>query len=206
MTITPAGADASPAGYPASLDVDSPEKIANWRPLVQWILAIPHLVIAQVLGYASEVIGLVSWIIILFTGKLPEGLANFQVMYLRYQLRAFTYAGFLREEYPPFAFGMTPEDDGLDPRVRATIRPELENRNRLTVAFRIILAIPQLIVLALLAIAAWFAYIVAFFAVLFTGRWPEGIRAFVINVMRWGLRVQVYVALLTDQYPPFAME
>jgi hypothetical protein len=64
--------------------------------------------------------------------------------------------------------------------------PELENRNRLTVGSRIILVIPQAIVLALLVVAAFVAWVIAFFAVLFTGRWPEGLRSFVVGVMRWG--------------------
>jgi hypothetical protein len=204
MSITPAATPA--ASYPATFDIDAPEHVANWRPLVQWFLAIPHLVVVQVLGYVAEVIAFISWIIVLFTGKLPDGLANFQVMYFRYQIRAYSYAGFLREEYPPFAFGMTPDDDGLDPRIRVNVHPELEQRNRLTVAFRIILAIPQVFVLALLAIAAWFCFVIAFFAVLFTGKWPDGLRDFVVKVMRWGLRVQAYVFLLTDLYPPFALE
>jgi Domain of unknown function (DUF4389) len=81
--------------------------------------------------------------------------------------------------------------------------PELESRNRLTVGFRIILVIPQAIVLALLVVVAW---VIALFAVLFTGRWPEGLRSFVVGVMRWGTRVSAYFLLLTDKYPPFSLE
>ena len=78
--------------------------------------------------------------------------------------------------------------------------------NRLTVAFRIILVIPQVIVLLFLGIAASFVVLIALFAVLFTGRWPEGMRSFVLNVLRWYLRVSTYFLLLTDEYPPFAFE
>ncbi len=126
-------------------------------------------------------------------------------MYLRYSLRTATYYGFLRAEYPPFAFATTPADPGEDPRVRVDAIPELEGRNRLTVGFRFILAIPQLIVLAALLIAVFFVGLVAFFAVLFTGRWPEGLRNFVLGVGRWWLRVNAYTLLLTDEYPPFDM-
>ena len=93
--------------YPASIDVRTPERIDNWRPLVQWILAIPHLIIAGALGYASAAVAIVSWFVILFTGKLPTGLANFQVMVMRYTSRSQAYAGFLHSEYPPFDFTMT---------------------------------------------------------------------------------------------------
>jgi len=194
------------ASYPATFTFDAPEKVANWRPLVSWLLAIPHLILLQVLGYVSEAVGVVSWFVILFTGKLPPGLANLQVMYMRYATRTYTYVLFMREEYPPFAFDMSPNDPGDDPRVRVDVVPVLENRNRVTVAFRLILAIPQFIVVAVLAFAAVVVSIIAFFAVLFTGSWPEGMRDFVIKVMRWSVRLQAYYLMLTDEYPPFALD
>ena len=194
------------AAYPATLTFDPPEKVANWRPLVNWLLAIPHFVVLYALNAVSEALGVVSWFVILFTGALPEGLANFQVMIMRYSVRTYAYAVFLKEEYPPFTFAMTPTDPGDDPRVGVDITPQLVNRNRLTVAFRIILAIPQIIVVAVLTFVSLVAVVIAFFAVLFTGKWPNGLRDFVIKVMRWGLRVQAYFLLLTDEYPPFALD
>jgi hypothetical protein len=194
------------APYPATFTFDPPEKVANWRPLVNWLLALPHFLVLNALNAVSEALSVVSWFIILFTGALPEGLANFQVMIIRYSVRTFTYAAFLKEEYPPFTFAMTATDPGDDARVRVDIAPQLVNRNRLTVAFRIILVIPQVIVVALLSLVALVAGLIAFFAVLFTGRWPDGLRDFVIKVMRWGVRVQAYFSLLTDEYPPFALD
>jgi Domain of unknown function (DUF4389) len=191
--------------YPATFSVDAPERVANWRPLVHWLLAIPHLAIVYVLGSVSEVVSLISWFAVLFTGRLPAGLAGFQAMYLRYTLRTATYFGFLREEYPPFSFTTTPADPGDDPRVGVEVVPDLDDRNRWTVAFRLILAIPHLIVLALLAIAVWVVGVIAFFAVLFTGRWPAGLRDFALGFGRWWLRVQTYLVLLTDEYPPFTL-
>ena len=196
----------SSSNYPATFTFDPPEKVANWRALVSWILAIPHLIIATALRYVSQALALVGWFIIVFTGRLPEGFANFQAMYMRYYLRAMTYAAFMREEYPPFTFAMTPADPGDDRRVNVTVAPTLEDRNRVTVGFRIILVIPHLICLVALSIAAVVAVIIAFFAVLFTGRWPEGIRNFVLGVARWWLRVDVYFTLLTDEYPPFSLD
>jgi Domain of unknown function (DUF4389) len=191
--------------YPATFNFDAPERIANWRPLVHWLLAIPHLVILYALGAVSDVVAVISWFAVLFTGRLPAGLAGLQAMYLRYMLRTATYFGFLREEYPPFNFATTPADPGDDPRVGVDLVPQLEGRNRLTVAFRLILAIPQLIVLALLGIALFFVGVIAFFAVLFTGRWPDGLRNFALGAGRWWLRVETYLVLLTDEYPPFTL-
>ena len=191
--------------YPVSLDVAVPERVANWRPLVNWILAIPHLLIANVLGNVGGVIALISWFAILFTGQLPEGLANLQCLVIRYQQRAYAYALFLHEQYPKFEFAMTPQDPGGD-AVRLTFAPQLENRNRLTVGLRILWAIPYLLFTAALLIAGVVVVVIGFFAVLFTGQWPEGLRNFVIGVMRVSARASSYVYLLNDQYPPFALD
>jgi hypothetical protein len=194
------------SSYPATLTFEPPEKVANWRPLLNWLLAIPHFVILYGLRILAEVVAIISWFVILFTGELPESFANIQAMYLRYEIRAYTYALFMREEYPPFTFAMTQTDTGEEPRLRVDFRSQLTDRNRLTVGFRIILVIPQLIVLAVLEFVAWVLTVIAFFVVLFTGRWPEGMRTFVVNVTRWYLRVQSYFLLLDDEYPPFALE
>jgi hypothetical protein len=196
----------SSAAYPASFTFDAPEKVANWRPLVNWLLAIPHFVILYFLRIISQAVGIISWFIIVFTGSLPEGLANLQTMYVRYELRVYTFVLWMREEYPPFTFDTTPSDPGDDPRVRVDFQPELTNRNRLTVGFRIILVIPHLVVLALLAIAEFVIAVIAFFAVLFTGKWPDGMQKFVLQVLAWYLRVSAYFLLLTDVYPPFSLE
>jgi Domain of unknown function (DUF4389) len=79
----------------------------------------------------------------------------------------------------------------------------VEKRSRLTTFFRLILAIPHLIVLTFYAIAAWVVVIVAWFALLFTGRWPQGMYDFVGGFMRYSTAVYGYVNLLTDAYPPF---
>jgi hypothetical protein len=194
------------SSYPATLIFDPPEKVANWRPLVNWLLAIPHFVILYGLRILSQVVGIISWFAILFTGELPESFANIQAMYLRYEIRVYTFWIFMREDYPPFAFSLTPSDSGEDPRLRVDFQPRLTDRNRLTVAFRIILVIPQLIALIVLEFVAVVVTVVAFFAVLFTGRWPEGMRTIVLNIARWYLRVEAYYLLLLDEYPPFALE
>ncbi|MEY2437688.1 MAG: hypothetical protein QOH64_2402 [Acidimicrobiaceae bacterium] len=191
--------------YPAAtFELDAPEEVANWRPLVQWLLAIPHLIIANVLSQLGGVIAVISWFAIVFTGNIPEGLANFQCLVIRYQTRAVTYAGFLREGYPPFEFPMTPADDGHDP-AKVGLQVQLTDRNRLTVGLRFLWIIPIALYTFVMVIAAFFVYIAAFFAVLFTGRWPAGMRSFVIGVMRLGVRVQAYGRLLVDDYPPFSL-
>jgi hypothetical protein len=193
------------AAYPATFSFDPPERVANWRAIANLFMAIPHLIVLYLLGIMSQAIGLLSWLLILFTGKVPEGFVGLQAMYVRYAVRTYTYVAFMREEYPPFSFESTAADPGDDPRVRVDFTPQLDGRNRLTVFFRIILVIPHIVLLAVLGIGAWVVGVIAFFAVLFTGRWPDGLRDFVLKVMRWGLRLQSYYLLLNDVYPPFEL-
>lgn len=191
--------------YPVTVSVDTPQRVANWRPLVQWLLAIPHLVVMWVLQTVSQVVSIIAWLAILFTGRLPAGLAQFQAMYLRYSLRTYAYAGFLTDQYPPFAFDAVNDDPGGHP-TSLSISPDLEGRNRLTCFFRIILMIPALIFLAIIVIIATICSILGFFAVLFTGRWPEGLRNFVVANLRISARFGAYASFLTDQYPPFSLD
>jgi Domain of unknown function (DUF4389) len=193
------------SAYPASFTFDPADRVANWRPLVHWLLAIPHLAILYALQTLTEVLSIVSWFSIVFTGKVPVGIVNVQSMTMRYSLRTWSYVLFMREEYPQFAFVTATADPGEDARLRVDFTPQLEDRNRLTVAFRLILVIPHLIVLAALFIAALVVSVVGFVAVLFTGRWPAGARQFVLDVARWSLRVQSYLLLLHDEYPPFSL-
>lgn len=188
----------------ADLHLDSPSETQNWRPLVNWLFAIPHLVIANALGNVANLMSIVSWFAIVFTGRMPDGIARFQCMILRYEARAYSYVAFLRQPYPQFEFQMTDIDPGNDP-LRVDFAPQLSERNRVTVAFRLVLIIPVVVYAATIAIAAAFAVILAAFAVLFTGRWPQGLRTYVINAGRLTLRVSAYGRLLTDSYPTFAL-
>jgi hypothetical protein len=194
------------AGYPAVFELDRADRIARWRPLVHWLLIIPHMFVLAVLGLVAEVVAFIAWFAILFTGKLPEGLGNLIGLYIRYSNRVNAYYMFMREEYPPFSFTDTPPDPGDYPAVRTSFTPVYEGRNRLTTFFRLILAIPHFICLAVLGIVAFFATIVGFFAVLFTAKWPTGVQEFILGVLRWNTRVNAYYLLLTDEYPPFSME
>jgi hypothetical protein len=198
-------AEAIPS-YPATFTFDPPESIARWRVIGNVILAIPHLIIAYVLNFVAEVLAFVAWILGVFTGKVPEGILGVIAMCLRYNTRASVYASFLKEEYPPFTFATTLADPGDDPRVRVDFGSETEGRNRLTIFFRILLAIPHIIVVSLISIVAVFVFIIAWFAVLFTGKWPAGLLNFVIGLTRWTTRLNAYMYLLTDEYPPFSFE
>jgi hypothetical protein len=196
---------ASAATYPATMTFDPPANMPRWRALFSVFAAIPHLVVLSFLGSVAQALGIIAWIMAVFTGKVPKGIADVQSMYLRYSMRATLYALAMSPEYPPFTFDMTAADPGDVVGLRVDITPQLEDRNRVTAFFRILLAIPHFIALLFVGIAAAVAIWIGLVAVLFTGRWPEGLRTFALNMTRWSLRVQAYTMLLTDEYPPFEL-
>lgn len=147
---------------------------------------------------------MISWVIVVVTGSLPAALAELQCMIIRYTARTYSYVLWLREPYPPFDFALSGPDPGRDP-LRVDIAPQLAGRNRLTVALRLIWAIPAAAFATVLYIAAGMAVLVGFFAVLFSGRWPVGLRDFVVGVGRYSVRLTAYFNLLTDSSPPFSL-
>lgn len=91
--------------YPFRLSVDYPAHMANWRPLVQWLLAIPYLWIAGLLYWLTGALTIVAFFTILFTKRIPRGVFELMVPGLRWNLRGNAYAYFMTERYPPFAWG-----------------------------------------------------------------------------------------------------
>ena len=163
--------------------------------------------ILYVLQIVSEVVAVISWFAILFTGKLPEGLAGFQVMYLRYTLRTYSYIGFLREEYPPFTFATTPADPGDDPRVRVDVQPQLTDRNRSRCSSGSSWSSRRPSCWRSRASRSYVVSFIAFFVVLFTGQVAAGHA----RLRRQGgalvrCACTAYGLLLTDVYPPFALD
>jgi hypothetical protein len=189
--------------YPLQLDLEAPDKVARWRPLVHWLLVIPHIVVIYVLAIVQRVVLIISFFAILFTGAMPEGLFGFNTMVLRYQWRVMSYAMFMRESYPEFAFPMESADPGTEP-AHLSVQPA-PKLNRGLIFVKWLLAVPHYIVLFFLFIALYVVVIIAFFAVIITGAWPEGLRNFVVGVNRWSSRVSMYILLMTDQYPPFSL-
>lgn len=189
--------------YPLTLDLDAPLEVARWRPLVHWLLVIPHLFMSYLLGLLRGILQLLSFFTILFTKQIPRSFYDLIVMTLRYQWRITTYMLFMRESYPPFEFEPGTDDDGHDP---ATFSIEYPTElNRWLPLVKWLLAIPHLFVLFVYGIGVLFAWVASFFAVLFTGRYPEGIRSYIIRVARYGNRVFAYAGLLRDEYPSFSL-
>lgn len=151
-----------------------------------------------VIGVVAFVCAIIAWFAILFASKHPQGLWDLCHFYMRWRVRAVAYTSLLRDNYPPFGDGDYP----------ATYRCDMPSgeRDKLSVGLRIIFAIPHLIVLWVLGIAWTVTTIIAWFAILFTGNYPRGLYDFGMGVFRWSVRVESYVLLMRDEYPPFSLD
>ena len=150
-----------------------------------------------ILGAAAGIVAVIAWFSILFTGQYPAGLRSFAAMYLRWRVRAVAYLALLRDEYPPFGEGPYP----VSLELTAPVPP----RDRLAVAFRIFLVLPHLVAMWALGIAWGFTTVIAWFMILFTGDYPPDLYRFGVGVLRWNTRVEAYLLLLHDEYPPFSL-
>jgi hypothetical protein len=141
---------------------------------------------------------------VLFAQRIPRPVFDAIVMTYRYEWRAMSYAFFMHEDYPPFDFDLSSDDDGVEPHtsLRLTYPEHLERWKPL---YKWFLAIPQYVVVVALAIAAGLGGFAGLVAVLVTGEFPEGLRDFLVSVYRYALRVEAYVGFLTDRYPPFSL-
>jgi hypothetical protein len=198
MAATMAMENSRSGPYPVRLDIQYPESLSRLT-FVKWILAIPHYIILYALNIAFEVVSFIALFAILFTKKYPEGLFKFAVGTQRWGANVAGYTVLIRDEYPPFSF-----DAGLYPVSFEVDYPT--DLSRFAPLYKWILAIPHLIIVVVLTFVAFFAVFVAGFAVLFTGKYPEGIYKFVTGVLRWRARVTLYVLFMTDVYPPFSLD
>ena len=188
--------------YAATVNFEAENRVARWRPLVQWLLAIPHLVVAEALSTLRGILSLISAVTVVFTGRVPRPLFDAITMTFRYEWRALSYVVFLHDDYPPFEFTPAAEDDGHAPHSTLAIAYP-EQLNRWKPLYKWLLAVPHYVVCLALAIAGVLTVLWSALAVLVTGRYPESARRFLVGAYRYGLRVQAYVGPLTDQYPPF---
>ena len=197
--------------YPVSITVDL--QIAGRNRLttvVRPILAIPHAILVGpiywssrtggvgLLGAAAYVLAIVSWFTLLVNGQHLPGVREFCRYYLRWRTRALAYMALFADPYPPFG-------DGAYPAAIEVADPALP-RDRATIAVRLLLAVPHLVVLFFLIVGWLVTTVIAWFAILFTGSYPASLAPFGVGVMRWVLRVEAYLLLLVDEYPPFGLE
>lgn len=214
-----AGAGAYPVRVDASLD--SP--LSRWLWLVKWVLVIPHYVVLAFLWLAFALLSVVAFFAILFTGRYPRAIFEFNVGVLRWTWRVqyYTIGAFGTDHYPPFTLA----DDPGYPAHLAIDYPAHLSRGLVLVKWWL-LAIPQYIIIGLFAgsglWSAWsfgrsdFSWVglgligilalIAAAGLLVTGEYPPQIFDFLVGLNRWVLRVAAYAGLMTDQYPPFRLD
>jgi hypothetical protein len=220
MTATTSGPPLH--NYPLHLDGALDRPISRWLWLVKWLLVIPHYLLLVFLWIAFFVLTVAAWVAILFTGRYPRGIFDFNVGVLRWSWRVayYAYGALGTDRYPPF----TLHDVSDYPAHLDVEYPARLSRGLIFVKW--LLAIPHLLLVGIFAGGGtWIAWqshdgqlgwlgggligllvLVAAISLLFTGRYPDSIFDLVLGLNRWCLRVAAYVGLMTDIYPPFRLD
>ena len=172
------------------------------RTFFGWLyIAIPHVVAMLFVGIWYSILEFVKFWVVLFTGRIPESIYEFQLKYWQWQIRLNASLFNMQDGYPAFGPGGSNPD--------ATIEfdnPESVKRGLVLVRAlfgAIYVGIPHGFLLYFMAIGAAFVAFISWWVVLFTGSYPEGLYDFMIRYTRWSARVSLYLGYYTDDYPPF---
>ena len=228
--VAAAGVPAAAAGaapgrttvYPVGVRGELDPGVGRWLWLVKWLLLIPHYIVLLVLWFVLWVLTVVAFFAILFTGRYPRGIFDFNLGVLRWTWRVlfYSYWALGTDRYPPFSLDEEPD-------YPATLHIDYPERlSHWLPLVKWLLAIPHLILVALF-VGGWgwgwdwvnddiwglgFAGLVGILVViagvvlLFTGRYPRSLFDFALGLDRWVLRVVAYVGLMRDEYPPFRLD
>jgi Domain of unknown function (DUF4389) len=214
--------ETNPSPYPLQLKGEFSPRLSRGLWLVKWLLAIPHFIVLFFLWIAFAVVSVVAFFAIVFTGRYPRGLFDFNVGVLRWSWRVgfYSYSALGTDRYPPFTL-----KDVSDYPARLEVKyPESLSRGLVLVKWWL-LALPQYLIVAVFATGAWatstgtggqwawgsggligLLVLFAGIVLLFTGRYPKSLYDFVLGMNRWVFRVAAYATLMTDSYPPFRLD
>jgi hypothetical protein len=200
---------AAPAGgYPVQVTITDQRELSRWWGIpffgnvVRWVLAIPHLVVLWILGFVLAVWLFLGWIVILLTGRVPGIVVKLLTEYIQRGARIGAYIGFLMPGgYPPLEPGApTPVDVKIEPTSLEINR--LWGIPILGFFVRILVLIPQLIVLSILGMVVGLSLIVLWIPILLTGKYPGWAISLYGAIFRYGTRVSAYLLFLPVPYPP----
>lgn len=212
--------------YPVSIEGELDPSLSRWLWLVKWLLAIPHYIILFFLGIAYFILTIVAFFAILFTGRYPRGIFNFNVGVLRWHWRVayYSYSALGTDRYPPFSLERRDYPANLEVEY-----PERLSRGLVLVKWWL-LAIPHYLIISIFE-GGWGGWMTMYnnaansqggwgfsspglifllvlfaaIALLFTGRYPRNIFNLLLGLNRWVLRVAAYATLMRDEYPPFRL-
>ena len=187
--------------YPVNYEADFQSEQNRATTFFRIILAIPWLIVAYVYEIVALFTIFFAWVAIVITGRYPEGLYKLNAGFVRYYVRTFAWAYLQTDEWPPFGIS----DDPNYP-IRIEVPSREEKQSRLTVFFRIILAIPMLILTYAVSYVHTFLAVIAWCTIVFRGYLPEGVNSAMTFCNSFYARLYGYLALLTDAYPPVGVE
>ena len=182
--------------YPIEFEMDFVERRDRLTTFFRSLLVIPHYLFAVVYGVAFYVVYIIAWFALMFTGRWPAGLYEFASGFLRYisRLSAYMYLGV--DRYPPF--NGAPDDSYP---VRVHIAPPLARYSRVKVFFRMFYAILALVIRYALGIVINCVALLSWFAIMITGRQPEGLHNALSFALSYTIRADGLIFLITETYP-----
>lgn len=210
---------AQSSSYPARLDVDRPGELNRTTTFFRIVLVVPVAVVLGVLtssttrtlydehgqavsstsGGIAGGLFVATALMIVVRQRYPRWWFDFAVELARFSTRVGAYVTLLTDRYPSTT-------DAQSVHLELDYPDAEHDLNRWLPLVKWLLALPHYLILVFLSLVAFFAVIAAWFAIVFTGRYPLGLFDFVVGVGRWALRVQAYATLLlTDRYPPFSL-
>jgi Domain of unknown function (DUF4389) len=187
--------------HAVTFEMDYVEKRSRLTAFFRLILAIPHFIVLTLYSIAAGIVVIIAWFALLFSGRYPQGMYDFVAGFLRYSTHFYGYTFLATDVYPPFS-----GSPGAEYPVRLIVGPPKPQYSRVKVLFRIILAIPPLLITYAMQVVAQVGAILAWFAIVFLGRQPKGLQDMIQLGLSYQQRAYAYVLLLTEDWPSFTDE
>jgi hypothetical protein len=188
--------------YPISYEADAVLEGRNrLTTFFRGIVVIPWQIVQYLYGIVAQIAAFIAWFAIVFTGRYPRGIYDFNAGFLRMSTRVNSFYYLLNDEWPPFG-----GEQALDYPVRVGVAPPLDAYSRLKTGFRFIVGIPVMLLAVVQGLILFVCVVIAWFAILFTGRLAEGLFTPMRSAMAYLTRAIGYFLLLTEEWPPFSYE